>query len=377
MKSSNSRKSLYKLSTRQRSTVMLEVRTQLNLQNLVTCNITDKKSKNNSKSQDFPDSAIPSCSSSNNNIPTPNNNCDIDTTIINDESSSSSSSSCVSEIDDTFSVVSDNFCQPSFREHLAACFVDNNLTHVQGNNILSLLRTHPCFSNLPKDVRTLINTPRNSAIVSKVEPGEYIHFDLEAALIENLSNLSFPANSYIALDFHTDGCALDKASTVHLWPIQCRMCNIQKAKPIVVGIYKGSQKPHDPNSFFEAFITDIQKIMCNGGIYFNGNKVPLQLRCFIADASARAFILNHLGHMSANPCSKCKVSGTQCEGRNVFNGINHALRTDEEYIQVVNEDHHKEGISPLSLLPIGMVSQVPFEYMHLVCLGIMKKLLSA
>lgn len=79
---------------RQRSTVMLEVRTQLNLQNLVTCNITDKKSKNNSKSQDFPDSAIPSCSFFNNNIPTPNNNCDIDTTIINDESSSSSSSSC-------------------------------------------------------------------------------------------------------------------------------------------------------------------------------------------------------------------------------------------------------------------------------------------
>ena len=29
------------------------------------------------------------------------------------------------------------------------------------------------------------------------------------------------------------------------------------------------------------------------------------------------------------------------------------------------------------MLPIGMVSQVPFEYMHLVCLGVMKKLLSA
>jgi hypothetical protein len=29
------------------------------------------------------------------------------------------------------------------------------------------------------------------------------------------------------------------------------------------------------------------------------------------------------------------------------------------------------------MLLIGMVSQIPFEYMHLVCLGIMKKLLSA
>jgi len=43
----------------------------------------------------------------------------------------------------------------------------------------------------------------------------------------------------------------------------------------------------------------------------------------------------------------------------------------------VNEDHHKNGKSSLLLLPIEMISQVPFEYMHLVCLGVMKKLLSA
>jgi len=45
-------------------------------------------------------------------------------------------------------------------------------------------------------------------------------------------------------------------------------------------------------------------------------------------------------------------------------------------VRGLDEDHHK-GTSPLSMLPIGMVSQVPFEYMHLVCLGVMKKLLSA
>lgn len=43
----------------------------------------------------------------------------------------------------------------------------------------------------------------------------------------------------------------------------------------------------------------------------------------------------------------------------------------------MDEDHHKDGLSPLSMLPMGMVSQVPFEYMHFVCLGVMKKLLSA
>lgn len=46
-------------------------------------------------------------------------------------------------------------------------------------------------------------------------------------------------------------------------------------------------------------------------------------------------------------------------------------------MRCVDEDHHKEGKSSLSMLPIGIISQTPFEYMHLVCLGVMKKMLSA
>lgn len=357
-----------------RSRVMLEVRKRLR-KNYATCNILYKKSNDNNI-QDIPDSTLPGCSSSN-NISILSDNCDIaqDTNIINDESSFSMSSSS-SKISDTFSAFSDNFYQPTFRERLASCFVDNNLTHVQGNSILALLRTHSCFSNLPKDVRTLLCTPRNGVVISNVEPGQYIHFDLETGIVESLSNTA-TIPTELELDFHTDGCSLDKAGTVHLWPIQCRVCNMEQTKPIIVGIYKGSQKSYDPNSFFKAFINDVRTIMSNGGITFNGNKVPIKLRSFIADAPARAFILNHRGHMSSRPCSKCKISGTLYEGRNVFIGINHPLRTDEEYIRGLDEDHHKEGISPLSMLPIRMSSQVPFEYMHLVCLGVMKKLLTA
>lgn len=101
------------------------------------------------------------------------------------------------------------------------------------------------------------------------------------------------------------------------------------------------------------------------------------MRSFIADAPARAFILNHYSHVSRQPCSKCKVSGVYTNGRIVFSEINHALRTDKEYIRCLDKDHHKDGKSPLSLLPMDMVSQVPFEYMHLVCLGVVKKLMSA
>ncbi|XP_025152434.1 uncharacterized protein LOC112588101 [Harpegnathos saltator] len=157
-------------------------------------------------------------------------------------------------------------------------------------------------------------------------------FDVEAGIVESLSNVSLTfIPTQLQLDFNTDGCTLDRA-----------------------GIYKGAHKPHDANIFFEKFVTDIRTILSNGGINFNGNKVPIQLKSFIADAPARAFVLNHVGHISSQPCSKCKVSGTQCERRNVFHGINHSLRNDDEYIRCVDEDHHKEGTSPLSLLPIEM-----------------------
>ncbi|XP_077269906.1 uncharacterized protein LOC143901453 isoform X1 [Temnothorax americanus] len=276
------------------------------------------------------------------------------------------------------SLHTDTVHEASFREKLATCFIDNNLTHVQGNSILSLLRTHSCFFLLPKDVRTLLQTPHNCFAISSVPPGEYLHFDLELGIIESLCNASCMSVDEVVLDFSTDGCNLDKQSIIHIWPIQCRIANVQDAPLIVVGIYKGPAKPYDPNVFFNKFVQDVQRIFSNGGIQFNDKKVLLRFRCFIADAPARAFILNHRNHMAERPCSKCKISGTHFHSNhNVFNGINHPLRTDEEYHMRLDEIHHKEGTSPLSQLPIGMVSQVPFECMHLVFIGVMKKILFA
>lgn len=122
--------------------------------------------------------------------------------------------------------------------------------------------------------------------------------------------------------------------------------NLKCTKPIVIGIYKGSQKPHNANTFLEKFITDINRIMSSGGITVRGNKIPIRLRTFIANAPARAFILNHRSHVSSKPCSKCKVSGVHVGGRIVFSGINHALRTNEEYVRCLDEYHHKDGKSP-------------------------------
>lgn len=224
-------------------------------------------------------------------------------------------------------------------------------------------------------MRTLLNIPQ--VAISKIEPGEYIHFNIEEKICRVLSR--FPVTSFpssLEIDFSTDGCYLDRSGNIHIWPIQCKLVNIKYTRPIVVGIYKGPTKSNDPNLFFKEFIADIKKILSNGSVSYHSNKLPIRLKCFIADALARAFILNHRGYTSNQLCSKCKISGVRYEERYIFRGTNHCLRTDEEYITCLDKDHYK-GKSPLSMLPIGMVSQVPYEYMHLVRLGVMKKLLSA
>lgn len=113
---------------------------------------------------------------------------------------------------------------------------------------------------------------------------------MELGIVDSLSNASCTSVDEIVLDFNTDGCNLDKQSTIHIWPIQYRIVNVQYTPIIVTEIYKDQEKPHNPNIFFYKFIKDIQRIISNGGIQFNDKKVLVRLRCFIADALARAFI---------------------------------------------------------------------------------------
>ena len=57
-----------------------------------------------------------------------------------------------------------------------------------------------------------------------------------------------------------------------------------------------------------------------------------------------------------------------------FPEVNAALRTDQSFSQMLDEDHHL-GHSPFCDIQLGMVTQFPIDYMHLVCLGVMKRIL--
>lgn len=53
------------------------------------------------------------------------------------------------------------------------------------------------------------------------------------------------------------------------------------------------------------------------------------------------------------------------------------LRTDESFKYRTNPEHHKhQDKTPFEVISLSMVSQFPLDYMHLVCLGIAKKILT-
>ena len=49
------------------------------------------------------------------------------------------------------------------------------------------------------------------------------------------------------------------------------------------------------------------------------------------------------------------------------------LRTDVQFGKMCDDGHHV-GVSPLTELSLGMVSQFPLDYMHLVCMGVIRRL---
>ena len=71
-------------------------------------------------------------------------------------------------------------------------------------------------------------------------------------------------------------------------------------------------------------------------------------------------------------CGKCIQEGEY------FNSVCFAERfldqTDESFILRLQEEHHTRT-SILETLNIDMVSQIPYKYIHLVCLGITRKLI--
>ena len=189
-------------------------------------------------------------------------------------------------------------------------FLAADLKHKQGNLLLRSLREYPFnLTFLPKDTRTLLHTPTvvASNFIQNIAGGEYLHIGFRRTFVKKLESLpTLPEN--VEIDLSTDGAKVDK-SVDQFWPVQFRIANIRDKRPMIAGIFKGKHKPSNPFEFFEQLIQEIVEIQEQGGISVGNNLLPVNIRCFIADAPARAFALNHYGHTSSHAVLSVRLKG--------------------------------------------------------------------
>ncbi len=241
----------------------------------------------------------------------------------------------------------------NLREILRIWSTEENISHHSINRLLNYLK--PFHHELPTDARTLLQTPRARA--SKIQPlgsGKYLYYGLEPITSQLTTGIP------IELEINIDGLPLFRSSKMQLWPI---LGCVNNSKPFVIAVFCGDCKP-PIHQFLHPFVEEVLR------------DSRITLSKIVCDSPARAMIKCIKSHTGYSSCDKCDVRGEyDFDSRQiVFIGSGN-LRNDSDFRSQTDPNHHK-GVSPLVDLPIDMVQSIPYDPMHLLFLGTMKKLLT-
>ena len=156
-----------------------------------------------------------------------------------------------------------------------------------------------------------------------------------------------------------------KSSCGQFWVIVGYMPAFIDSPPFVIGVFFAYEKPEDCNEFLGPLVEEALGLS-EIGFNFRGRCVELEIAAFICDAPARAMITCTKSHTSRlNGCSRCSGSG-------VTIGI---LKTNQTFRDQIFENHHN-GITILERLQyLDMILDIPLDPMHLVDLGVMRRML--
>ena len=241
---------------------------------------------------------------------------------------------------------------------------------------MEILRpSHPL---LPRDPRTLLRT-RTSYEINQIAGGCYFHFGVATgvkAQLEKYPHEPFFETESILLQINIDGLPLFKNSGTQFWPILGRVSSPVLSEPFIIGLFSGDKKPDDIQAYLEDFINEMTSLQENG-LFIEEMNVSFQISisCVICDAPARAYVKQIKNHNGFYGCDKCVQKGVRVNYRTTFPEVNAALRNDTQFDEMADVNHYT-GLSPFRQINIGLVSQFPLDYMHLVCLGVVKRLLT-
>lgn len=270
----------------------------------------------------------------------------------------------------------------TFRNEIKNWAVNSRISQCHLNALLIILRKYKGFEMLPKDSRTLLQTPKvfiNE--IRLVNPnGKYFHFGLTNSLLKYFSNINI-IPSTIDLVFGIDGLPIARSSNSQLWPILAYVKhdnNFKKKHVFPVGLFWGKSKPTDSNEFLYDFVNET-KTLLSDGLKINEQSIPVTIFAFCCDAPAKSFLTKTKGHTGLSSCSKCTQEGEYLCNRTCFPYKNKmsSKRTHESFVSRIHDEYHISNVNTnlLDLPNFNVVERFSLDYMHLTCLGVMRKLL--
>ena len=94
----------------------------------------------------------------------------------------------------------------------------------------------------------------------------------------------------------------------------------------------------------------------------------------MCDFPARSRVKGIEGHSGYGACEKCTEHGEYL-GKVIYPGTGAPLSTDISFDELANENHRRSGSWSFKPLSVGCVSLFGLDCMHLVCLGVVRRLL--
>jgi hypothetical protein len=260
---------------------------------------------------------------------------------------------------------------PPIRVQLAEWAIGNNVPHSTLGSLLRILK--PYHDTLPIDTRTLLKTPQVYDLKTIQGPGGQVgHFGIASGISKKMLTSGVSSvHSLLSLQFNFDGLPLFKSCSLEFWPILCLMWQYN-TRPFVVGLYCGCKKPGNISEYMPDFICELGQLL-QVGLDVEGIHYSVKIANFVCDAPARSFVKNVKSHNGYHCCEKCIQEGVYINNRMTFPETDCWLRTDDDFRKMTDEEHH-HGRTPLLDLPIGLVTDFVLDYMHLVCLGVVCKL---
>lgn len=214
-----------------------------------------------------------------------------------------------------------------------------------------------------------MKTPRTVAHIEKCG-GQFIYLGIKNGITRCLEHLDDFNSNHIELQINADGVPLYKSTGIQVWPI---LGLFEGSYPFLIAVFCGESKRNNIEDFINEFLEEYQRLE-QDGFSIREQHYTLRIQSVICDSPARQFIKCIKGHSGFYACERCTIKGEKIEHRMIFLSTSKPLRTDEKFDNY-GYPKHQHFASPLINSSIKCVKEFPLDYMHLICQGVVKRIL--